>query len=325
MLKLDWTKGSTYNGCERKYFYPYVLGLKPVKGATALRYGSVWHDTLEEFYSHILENGWTHDGGAVTAALEEANRSWEYETSLHEEWYDDYRTLNNLALSFMHYMDHFAGDEQILDVVAPAKAFQIPMEPVGQECKDFPDLKPFIFTGELDMIIKLSSRPWLWENKTTGAYLDQQIARLHRSGQFMGYTYAMTEADVKPDGMLCVYHHLSCYKSKKTQLYGKPRIDFRRVPQLYNDGDLFNWRQMFLGTAERVQHSKKLGHWPMQQANCYTYGRCTYATLCEQNAPLTEENTRGYYVTEPWDVLKKRKRKDDARKERKDGQLETQK
>ena len=97
-------------------------------------------------------------------------------------------------------------------------------------------------------------------------------------------------------------HHLSAYKSKTTGLYGEPKIDFKRVPQIYTDGDIDSWRISLMNTAELILNNEDRKLWPMKHSNCYRYGRCTYAPLCEQNAPLGEEILEGFFEDEPWDV-----------------------
>ena len=96
-LKLDHTKRSTFVTCPAKYNYNWNLGIKPEKGSTALRFGIVWHDVIAAFFGHIAEHGWTRDGGALHAAVEVAQASWQEETEKQEFW-EDYRTLENLML-----------------------------------------------------------------------------------------------------------------------------------------------------------------------------------------------------------------------------------
>ena len=158
-----------------------------------------------------------------------------------------------------------------------------------------------IFAGRLDADIELDGRPWQMEQKTTGQALSMQKNRLRRAPQGIGYAYADKRLGGESEGCLVALHHLSAYKSKVTGEYGKPKIDFDRVPQIYTEGDLEAWRQSFLDNAEKILWNRERGIWPMQQDNCYQYGNCTFTRLCEQNAPLGEEITDGFFEDEPWD------------------------
>ena len=59
-----------------------------------------------------------------------------------------------------------------------------------------------------------------------------------------------------------------------------------------------------MDTAERILRNEERNLWPMQQDNCYQYGRCSFAALCEQNVPLGEEVLEGFHEEEPWEVAK---------------------
>jgi len=303
-LKLDNTKRETYRQCERKYFYQYVMGYKPIMGSTALRYGIVWHKVLEAFYRHVADNGWTRDGKAIEAGVFAGQEEWN-RYSAKQEFYEDYRDLKNLFTSFMKYIDHFAADEGFIKIIEPEQTFKILIEPTPEELILFPRLVPFLFTGKLDLAIELNGLPWRTEFKTTGQALAIQKSRLHRRAQYMGYLWAANQdIGVKPEGMLVMLHYLSAYKSKKTGLYGEPKIDFDRSPEIFDKGDLDNWKLSFLSTAERLMIEQERMVWPMNHESCYIYGRCTFCNLCEQNKPLMHESLDGFFQDEPWDVTK---------------------
>lgn len=303
MLKLDHTKRSTFDNCPRKYQNNYLRYIIPHKGSTALRYGIVWHSAMEGFYSHIHENGWTRDGKAIERAVQMAQAKW-VKVSDKQEFWDDYRTLENMLKALISYIDHFAHDEGLMKILESEKVFMIKIAPKAPEFKLFTTLKPFWFTGRCDLEVELSGRQWLNEFKTTGQALSVQANRLHRSPQVMGYNYAASRIlKVIPEGSLITLHHLSAYKSKKTGLYGNPKIDFKRVPQVFFEADLKNWRHHMMRAAQNLQACLLADYFPMNLDSCYTYGACTYLSLCEQNRPIGEEVLDNYFIDpEPWDV-----------------------
>ena len=262
---------------------------------------------MDAFYNYIKENGWSHDGKAVEAALAAVKTSWEEESSK-QTYYDDYRTMENYVQSLMAYISHFNYDEGMLVVVKTERPFKLKMELSPEEEGNFPLLSKegLAFTGKIDAEVLLNGRLWQLEHKTTGQALSIQKKRLHRSPQLIGYAYAGLRLNPEdpPEGGLVVLHHLSAYKSKVTGEYGKTKIQFERIPQMFTDGDFKAWRLSFLNTAERILRSEERNLWPVQLDNCYQYGRCSFAPLCEQNAELGQEILEGFHETEPWEVAK---------------------
>jgi hypothetical protein len=258
---------------------------------------------MEGFYSHIHENGWTRDGKAIERAVQMAQAKW-VEVSDKQEFWDDYRTLENMLKSLISYVDHFAHDEGLMKILESEKVFMIKIVPTTTERMLFPGIEPFWFTGRCDLEVELSGRQWLNEFKTTGQSLALQASRLHRSPQVMGYNYAASRIlKVIPEGSLITLHHLSAYKSKKTGLYGNPKIDFKRVPQVFFEEDLRNWRHHMMRAAVVLQGCFQGDYFPMNLDSCYTYGACSYLSLCEQNRPVGEEIFDNYFIDpNPWDV-----------------------
>lgn len=305
MLSLDNTKREPADACARKYYWQFERHLKPNQGSTSLRYGITWHAIMEGLYSHIMKHGWTRDGKAIEYAVTCAKQSWE-EQNAKQYFVEDYRTLENCLRSLVAYLTHFNYDEGMMKVTSVERVFKIKM---GEESPiSFPFISKaggFYFTGKLDLGIEMDGRPWHLDHKTTGQAIVIQESRLNRSAQNMGYTYASQRiSDESPEGCFTAIHHLSAYKSKVTGMYGDPKIDFKRVPQIYTDEDIESWRIALFDTAESILWNRDRGIWPMKHDSCYRYGRCTYAALCEQNAPLGDEILEGFFEDEPWDVTK---------------------
>lgn len=309
MLRIDNTKRSTFVACPRKYQLNYLNHVFSVKGSTALRYGSVWHKALEGFYTAIAEHGWTSLEKAITLAGEKATEAWNLESDKFT-FYDDYRTLQNLMLSFVRYMTHYHGDEGFMEIVKPEQVFKILITPTKLEEHAFPGVKPFLFTGQIDLQVKLSGRKWLMEHKSTGSQISRLSNQLHRTPQIMGYNYAakvLSKEGEIPDGSLVSIHHLSAYKSRKTGEYGKPKIDFSRVPQIFSNKDLALWRFSFMSDIYDMQVCTERETFPERHYSCYTYGACTYINICEQSRPTGMEILNGFFIdNDPWDVLKGR-------------------
>jgi len=315
LLRIDNTKRSEFVRCPQKYFLNYIKNIRPLTGSSALRYGLVWHDGLDAYYSEIQKNGWTKSGKEITSALVTMKKSWDEESAKCTYW-NDYRTLENCIQSFISYVDHFAYDCGMMEIIETEAPFKIYINPYEDDniIGNFPGIEPFYFTGKRDLLIKLNGRTWLAEHKTTGQPLFKQTERLNRSAQIKGYTYAgIKEAEKNgtepPEGVLVNFHHLSAYKSRskdpaKAGKYGKPKIDFQRDVQIFTEDDIKAWKFSFLFTTWQIQHCHETGVFPKQDDSCYTYGRCAYSNLCDQNRPFDELNLEGYYIGEAWEVAK---------------------
>lgn len=294
-LHIDHSRRSTFDSCPRKYYYRYIRNLSPAMGSNALRYGSTWHGFLDGFYRHIKDHGWSDSSTAMEAAFAEGKRVWDTESSLQSFHEDDYRTFENCTKSFLEYINYFAADKGMLDVIDVEKAFSIYME-------------DFVFTGKLDLQVELNGMPWLLEHKTTGQYLSGQVERLQRSAQTIGYYHACRLIGLDMEGVLISFHHLSSRK-KKDGSWGALNIDFQRTPQIYPTGALADWYTLFQSTVRSLTHCLDTATWPKQYDSCYQYGRCTFLPLCDQYRPIGEEEASSYII-KPWNVLETVQKKD---------------
>lgn len=300
---LDNTKRATFRNCKRKYYWNDVEGLKPDTGSTALRYGSTWHAFMEGYYTYIANSGWDQKELGISHAMEYGKAKWDKE-SAKQTFYPDYRTFEACAQAFLQYISFYAQDEQFIKVIATERKFECPiLLETEEEKRLYGDLPPITFTGRLDLQLEMNGAKWLTDFKTTGQPLSIQASRLNKSTQLMGYTFAGRRVlDFSPDGCLVSMHYLSSRKSQKTGEYGSLSIDFVRVPQIYNDGDLREWRKSFLDTTRELCYSYDHSYWPVNFDSCYQFGACAFTKLCDQNRPLDEVNTDGYHVNF-WDVL----------------------
>jgi hypothetical protein len=178
------------------------------------------------------------------------------------------------------------------------------MKPTAEDLARYPWLKAFFFTGKIDMECKLNGLHWTNEFKTTGWRLDKLIDELNRSPQIMGYAYAKDKVYTEPPEGCLVTAAFGTARAVKSGGYGKPSIDFRRVPQIYNKNDLQSWRDHFISLVAQIQYSRETNYFPPRFQSCYNYGRCEFLNICEQSCPIEDANFRGYVKEEPWDVTK---------------------
>ena len=302
-LELDNSKRSHFVACPRKYLLAHHYGLSGKYGRTALRYGTAWHGMMEGYYSDIKNNGWGESN--LEVANEFGVKAWNDATEEAEIWVDDYRSYENCLTAFMHYTSEFASDRNFLKVIDTETLFKIPMVITPEEEQHFPLVarNGVTFTGKLDLHCTLSGQNWIMEFKTTGQSLALQLARLERTPQLIGYNYAARQLGYDIAGNLVSMHHILSRKSNVTEQYGKVTMTFQRQPHIYTTGDLDEWRNSFLFTAEQILQAGELNQFPMMFDSCYQFGPCGYLPLCQQNR-VPEDLDTGNYVTKFWDVLK---------------------
>lgn len=303
ILDLDNTKRTCFSNCPRLYYWQHVLNLRPRRGSTALRYGVTWHAMMEYMYNDIKANGWRDLLTILPAAFKVASETWQKETEGFD-YVDDYRSLDRLQESFYAYINTFTNDPTMLKVISAEKVFEILIEPENKEEEflfKFYDAEPFYFTGKIDLQVELNGPNWIFEHKTTGQYMSLAVQRLNRSAQQMGYVYAAKKLGIDIEGLLVSIHHISARKSKSGE-WGPPKIEFQRVPQIFSQADLDDWRQSFLHTAVQVQAARRSEWWPMCLDSCYQYGGCAYSILCEQNNKPLEDRNFSNFIEKAWDV-----------------------
>ncbi|MHA1481921.1 MAG: PD-(D/E)XK nuclease family protein [Candidatus Heimdallarchaeaceae archaeon] len=300
---VDYSKGTTADECMLKYDFAHNKGWATINGSTALRFGSAFHAGMEGFYNHVKKCGWVRDGNALTAMLTSAEKKFE-EESEGRLFYDDYRTFKNLVIVLTRYIDYFANDEGFLKVLNTERAFKLLMKPTKEDKRNYPWIKPFYFTGKLDMECELSGAKWINEFKTTGWQMNTLKNQLARSPQIIGYNYASRKCfDVIPEGNLVTIAYCTSRRVKAGG-YGKLTTDFARVPIVYSDADLTQWREHFITIAAKIQFYEKQNYYPPNLKSCYNFGKCKYINICEQNLSNDLDHYPGYIKEIPWDVTK---------------------
>lgn len=303
MYKLDYSKTNDYYTCPRKYYLRHVKNIVSVHGSTALRFGSAFHAGMEGYYSYIRDHGWDRSGKAIEQAINFAKDEFEKESE-NKTFLEDYRSFPAVAQLIVKYIEHFYLDEQMLKVRNTERAFKLLMEPTPSDEDKYPWIKPFFFTGKIDLEYELNGANWVNEFKTTGWSIQALSNELTRSPQILGYAYASKHVyDIMPEGVMVVIAYAKAAKSRKTGDYGNISMDFARIPQIFNEYDLREWRTYFIDLVAQIQHSHLINHFPPRFQSCFNYGRCTYLNLCEQSRPLDQCSYNGYVEGQPWDVL----------------------
>lgn len=306
-LYLDNSGRSNFRSCKKKFLFQTIHGWQRDYGSTALRYGSAYHAMQEGYHSWVKEHGWptnpTAEMQAITLAMQMGKESYDSDTAK-QEYFDDYKNFNTCVTTFNNYLDFFKDNYKFMKVIDTEQTFQCPIEPESsQEEKLLSSLPPIIFTGKIDLQVEFDHIPWILDHKTTGWYLNKVVQQANRSPQLIGYSYAGKKVlDFEPQGCLCCFAYTGSTKSKATGNWGKIRNDFKRVPQIYNPGDITAWKLSFIDTAREIEFAREENLYPESFDNCFQYGTCSYLKLCQQYVPYEELDFTGFHI-DKWNVL----------------------
>lgn len=145
---------ASFNHCQRQHHYGYVekLQKKPSTSDIALDVGTLVHAALEAHYKGSLYPI-PQDGGEVSLKAEAAMNAYLPFAGLNDRW----------------------------EVVDVEKTFEIPIE----------DKPGWIFTGRLDMPVKIEGELWVVDHKTGSQHWSAE--RINLEAQLKLYTIAASE------------------------------------------------------------------------------------------------------------------------------------
>lgn len=320
-LQLSNSRLKNFNECQRKFYWSYENNLTVHRGAPPLRYGKVWHKTLEAYYGSIKDNGWGEKNPLGLTAMESGfqamDESWQVETG-DLEFPEDHRTKEAMVESFIAYIETYQTEKNSLEILATEFKYTIEIVLSEEEMDLFPHLtyiedithfrkpKSILFTGIIDLIVKEYGHIWAWEHKTTAAWVQQIVQTFRRSAQTIGYLWSAKQEyepkDILVEGIIINLHHLSAGKLKGGG-YGKKKIEFIRDPQMYTGADFEQWRSSNLACLNDIQRAKENNFYPMNLENCYAYNKpCPFTPLCEQNQPRLEDTITDAFIVRERDV-----------------------
>jgi hypothetical protein len=117
LLDTSMTKLDTWSRCDRRFYYRYVLGLKPIAVDWKVQWGSLWHRVAQVFYGRLKEGAHVDTDAAFFSAQTEAEQCELIENQFHgnsEITLTD-QQREELWQTFLYYMDqtgrHDAWDE----------------------------------------------------------------------------------------------------------------------------------------------------------------------------------------------------------------------
>lgn len=288
IFAVDHTSLAMFKECPQKYNYAIVRGLRPLRKAAPLVFGSAYHDGLETFERAVAAGADRHEAlrVAIRAAL------------AHELTDDDpARTRETLIRSLVWHEAHYRNDflrTITLPSGKPAVELSFRLElPFTFSHSD----APVIYCGHIDQIAEYQGRIFTVEHKHTKSALSEHYWLRYRfSSQNSGYFLAASSSfSVEVGGAIVDATQIGVTFTR----FGRqtvPRIAAQQEEWLT---DLHYWLSQLDGcfAADR---------WPRNQESCSKYAGCQFRSICFSSPLVRETVIRDEFHVSRWDPLRVR-------------------
>lgn len=210
-LLLDSTMLVQFRACPRKFFWEYVLNLRPAGRERDLVAGAAFAAGLEAAYlAHFLEG--LDDNKAIERAFVAFSTSWsDFPHSDPESWpakKQSPKTFNRMFQAIIYYLDAYPFDKDYVQPMALSHkdgapsfefSFAIPL-PEAEGFPLHPSGTPFLYAGRLDALGHYNNKLVIRDEKTTKNYFsDRWSDQWTFRNQFIGYCWAMTRSGYPTD------------------------------------------------------------------------------------------------------------------------------
>jgi len=256
----------TFQICPFKEMLRYRDGIVPIRGRSALAFGTAIHKGLE-----------TRDIDEALAVL-----ITDYPKDQEEADAQDVASVTVRALleSYFDLYPPFAEHK-------PEFQFELPML-TKTGCKS----TVMSIAGKLDDLVKINGQWWIVEYKTASRLDSSYFDRLYVDSQITMYMSAMTRMGYDPVGVIYrVIRKPTLRRGQKETLeefLERLRNDIRNRPDFYfmerklyrSKGDLKEFHNTLYQEARLEKNMAKRGEAFKHTTSCSMYGACEYLPIC---------------------------------------------
>ncbi len=279
MLEVSNNSTSIMRSCQKKYYWNYIEGLKPIRKTNALSMGGIIHKAFEIYY-----NG---DSFAAFKYIQETTD--ELIATVPPEEVEDLRIMKYTLTGIWNYHPFKTSD---FKEIFPEMEFRVRV----------PGTRGIVYVGKIDgLVVDLNGRLWIRELKTTSQPFSQFEVRCRQSAQGTGYMWALKQMGKSIEGILYDYvkkpllrkgvnETMDGYGQRIMHDYGnRPDVYYKRHPSYRSDLelDLFeeDLRQVALDIRKRTHDQR----WHRNTDQCWNYNsECPYLKICfKKPDPMT--------------------------------------
>jgi hypothetical protein len=275
-MELSYNNGSTFRGCQKKFYWRYVERLEPVTKLPSLTLGAVLHEGFDLFYK----------GGSDQEVYDYLLDKFNEEISKQEvSDQEDLLIAKYIAMGMWLYYPYKKREYQ---EVSSEEKFTVPIA------------NGVDFIGRVDGRVKQNDLWWVRELKTTGLPQRQFEGRCATSAQGTGYVYAMTKLGYDIKGILYDYIKKPLLRkgiNETADEFGRRIIqDYKARPKLYYNRyfsyrtpvDLRHFEEDTIMLAEEITEKTANGKFYRNQDQCWNFGaECPYLKICYVDKPDT--------------------------------------
>lgn len=267
-IHVDSTILTAFRGCPRRFWWEYVLRLRPHAINIHFHAGGCFAAGLEAWREAYYLNG-QPETEAQAAAVATFIGAW----GDIEPPEGSNKTFFRTLAALVSYMDTYP---MATDHLQPLRkdsfeySFAIPTKVIH------PSGLPFIFCGRIDLLAAYSGLPAIVDEKTTSALGETFSKKWAMRGQFLGYLWAVRQTLGIKVNMAIV---------RGTAIL-KTTINHLEVPQQYPEHLIDEWAvdlEDSLRDMVRCWEEKRFAK--VYGDACATFSKCSYTDLCTSKKP----------------------------------------
>lgn len=289
-LEISNNSSSIMRSCQKKYFWTYVEGLRPLKKSAALSLGSILHAAFDMHYKNFTAlEVMQYINDTMDAQIAKADPIAAEDLSLIKY------TLTGMWMNYPFKLDAFSKIEA-------EKEFRIKV----------PGTYGLVFVGKVDgLVTDLNGKMWVRELKTTSQTFQQFESRVRQSSQGTGYIWAMRSLGYPVQGVIYDYikkpllrkgvnEDVGTFGARIVNDYSsRPDMYYKRHHSYRLDEELALFENDLRQVAKDIRRRSKDGQWYRNPEQCWNFNsECPYLKICFRKVPdlLTVEL---YYERKP--------------------------
>ncbi len=288
--------------CPRLYQYTIIDGWSPKDESVHLRFGSEYHQAIQE-YDIERANGIDHEDAirSTIRALLIRTADWQVDVNTKAGNYKNRSTLLQLCVDYFDYFKDDPAETFILENGRPAVelSFKFEMD-WGPRASFINDLhesleehgkiygQPYLLCGHLDRVVSFNDSLFVLDHKTTtstpGPYFFNQF---EPNNQMTLYTLA---------GQIVIDSPIKGVIIEAAQiLLDKPNRFIRGFTYRTQD-QLDEWVGDLHYTLQLAEHYAEMGYWPQNDTACDKFGGCKFREICSKSPRVRETFLKADFV-----------------------------